>query len=289
MAAKTNTNTTTKDVATNARKAFKTSSLCALKAGIIQCHHANNRKAMTLEDCGKNATSNEFNNWIAYCEQLRQYAQEYSVITQDKSASDEMIQRVREDLYDCWSSVLTAAMGEKFSRKWFIRKDDTAWLLRAAVRNVNTAHGSAYGIRTITEFRREVERFIGCRIASNSILDDDKIAVIEKYEKAVQRVSDCKNKLYNGDKKHASLEAQLEAARSSYDKTYDKYVNMGLLEQSPEIFDILMKDKLDVINDVKGRIERTKNNLSDALQIIADYGKRYKEIMLNVRRIEDGV
>lgn len=263
------------------------SHLHVMKQAIIKLHEENNTHAINLDDCSEfDITNQSFTQWTTYVEELRQTLIPYVEKTLDKDSNDKAISTAEGKVFAMWKDVLTDAMGKQFSRNWFVRKSDTAWLLRAVVRNVNTANGSMYGFRAKTEFRREVERLIGCRLASNAILSEEDSDLIKGYESAQRNVEKKTELLEKGTKKELSLYTQLENARTQYDKKYEEYKQNEQIMAIEGLIDELTKSEASAITDLKTRIESAEKSKNASLEFIGENTKRYKEIMATVAKIE---
>lgn len=284
------TQTTVKTKATtNNTTETAASGLFAMRPAIIQAHNSNNKAAITFDDCEDlKITRQTYDQWVAYMKNLREAASNYMDVSGKKSSTDKQIQTAAGKLFSAWRDVLKNAEGPKFSKNWFVRKSDSAWLLACVKRNVNTTKGAQYGHKTETNFRREVERLIGCRMLSNSILSDKESEAIVTYDKAVATEKRLKKLLEEGDKETPSLLNQrdnLEKKVEDMTTFFNTFMSKEDKEYDEKLEKALYPYK-NALKDLKNQIKSTRKGIDKAVDTQKAYKTDYDTALAKVETIE---
>lgn len=250
---------------------------------IIAAHNSNNLAAISEDEAtDAGVTDQSFAQWLAYVEDLRQVTIEYHDLSLAKNAKVKDLEIAEGAVFAMWKDVLKQADVKKISKHWFVRKTDAAWMLACLKKNVRSAKGSLQGHKSKTEFRREIERLIGCRLASNKVLSDDQQKLIVKYELAENTIERQTDALNGKGKKVGLLKEHEKANEKLAEKTKLVEALGGTAEQQATL---LASDKL-AVKEIKKAIKTAQTSIKEAKEYIADNKEAYDKLMETIKEIE---
>lgn len=260
--------------------------LTQIKDAIIQAHNLNNRAAISKEDCIDLGCSEQaFDQWEAYVDGLRVLVNEYIDESLRKDSTDQKVAKAADKVYASWKDVLNQSLGADYDKAWFVRKTDTAWLLRCGAKDVNTVFGSQYGHHEKKAFRRNVERLIGCRLASNEVLSDSDAAIIKEYDGAVSREAALKKRLEGykkGDEVVMGLKQKVDTLKAEQERRRAEYAKFV----APEFLEKALGGYAKQIVDAEKQLKDCKKNIAAAQQTQKDKKADYDAVMAKINKIE---
>ena len=175
----------------------------AMRDAIIDAHNYPkcNKHAITEKEALENgATSERFNQWVHWVENLREVIVEYCEVKQSKSATTEELAVAKGRIYPAWRTILKVGEEDVFHKNMFVRPEDVDSLVGYCETFMATVKGTQFANTTKVVFRKYVESLLGCRIAGNAVLKDaDRDTLAEFY--AAERTIDKATKALNGTEK----------------------------------------------------------------------------------------
>lgn len=259
------------------------SGLASIKDVIIKAHNENNLHAINMEDCDACGVSEQsLTQWKVYVENLRGAVALYFDLSSVKDSKESDIKKAKGAIFAWWKDVVKQGTEEKFSKNWFVREDDFAWLLACIRRNSSTRNGSAYSKKGLTEFRREVERLIGIRMASNSILSDEDAEIIYTYE-AAERAIKVNTDRIHGVKDKVGFLGQISVMEKKIAEKTD--LIKALTNNQEQIDSLLATDNL-ALADLRKQLKGARKAIEEAEKVISEKKEAYETLMTKVAIIE---
>lgn len=179
--------------------------LTTMKAAIIKAHDELMNKGAI--GAGKKdadvygLTEQQIQQWIDYCEELRLVTNDYIDAAADKATTKDQLTKAQSKVISKWKDVLKNGTEDEFSANFFMRPADIVFIGGlCGAKFTSTAVGKQISHQTKSEFRRNIETLIGCRLTGNGILSDEDRDLIEAYEGALKTIKS-KNEALDGVEK----------------------------------------------------------------------------------------
>lgn len=240
-----------------------TSNLTSIKAVIAYAHDdLHNKKALTQENFSdKGLSAQQFEQWVAYVEQLRETCVVYNKLAEKKSSSAKEIQAAEGQVWSAWRAVLKEGTEDEYNKNFFVRKTDATKIANwASLTTIDTAVGRQFANKGKADFRKSIETLIGIRMTGNGVLDDDKRDVITAYESAVKTIQ--RNK------------EALEDSKDKSGKPVAGLISLATLAEKNLAEEKAFLEELGVAEDkIAKRLERFEKAVADANAAVADANK----------------
>ena len=269
---------------------------------IINAHNICNHTAITAEDAG--VSKQTFTQYKEHMENLREATREFMQVTQNdpRQISNEA-DKARNEIYKAWRGLLSYVFEKDYTNPLLARAGMSEWAVACAKQNVNTKlRGSQIGVKSSGNFRREIERLLGIRIAQNAMLSDKEVKLIEKYESAERNAKNANVRL-NGKKgklgltgNKAALEDEVTRAEKDLENTkamMSKYMgnNDPMLVEMREAFLASRTNKVEeakkAVEDIDKLIKTVEKSKTDAEKVVADNKEAYDKLMDKLNLITD--
>ena len=163
-----------------------------------QCNKKAITEAMALEN---GATTERFNQWVYWVENLRETVVAYCELKQVKGADPKELAAARGRIFAAWRTILKVGEENVFHPNMFLIPEDIESLVGYNETFMATYKGTQFANTSKVIFRKYVESLLGCRIAGNAVLKDaDRDTLAEYY--GAERAIDKANKALNGTDKN---------------------------------------------------------------------------------------
>lgn len=282
-----------KTAETNATATFEMknkSNLMSLHDLIAYAHdELMNRRALSESDFSdKGLPKQEFDQWTAYVEELRQQVIEYNTVAQSRVATDKAIENAKGHVWVAWRDVLKKGAEEEYCKNFFVRENDVHLMSEwAGLTAVSTVRGKVWGNASKTNFRRNVETAIGIRMAGNAMLSDDDRDLITAYEgaqKTVKSMTDALNDRVENGKTINGLYTALRGAEKGLEEMQNLVATLNIDDKSKE--KLLEKSKF-AVTMAKDKVTDAEKKLKNAQDTISEKQKDYDKLIGTLKSVGD--
>lgn len=161
----------------------------AMRKALFTMHQSPicNSRAIKLDDAMlAGATETQYNAWVSTIDVMRDDAVEACRLIDSKNSTSEQIKASKTRVFLTWRSLLKVGLETQFHKNMFIRMEDVDRILGFAKKFVSTLKaGTQTASTSKTEFRRNIEAYIGCRCAANESLTDKDYEQMKEYYSAL--------------------------------------------------------------------------------------------------------
>lgn len=164
-----------------------------MRSLIVEAHNNGNRKAIDGKMVAASDVDNQvFLTWQSDLQKLHtvvfNYVEKKKNQDVDDSITDADVRAARELIFPKWKEVLR--YGDSTPKELHVKEGDVEDLYKFAWEffNVNEK-GTQEASTSFASFRRDVEAFIGCRIAGNKVMTLQDKEVVDKYQKAQKTIA----------------------------------------------------------------------------------------------------
>lgn len=167
--------------------------LNTIKVALIDAHKNNNSRAISTKDCERLGISEQaLNQWVARVGALHEVTKQYLEASHKPETTDKKLSDLRGAIYGKWRDILKQGTEKDFCRAFYMRKDDVTHIAGlCGEKFISTAIGKRMGNHTATEFRRNIETFVGVRMVVGGYLEDETATTIIEYEGALKTIKSC--------------------------------------------------------------------------------------------------
>lgn len=267
------------------------SNLMTLHDMIMYAHDSlMNRKALSKTDfTDKGMTEQDFEQWEAYVEEMRQQVIVYNKLSQDRNAKDQDISVALGHVWAAWRAVLKQGTESEYNKHFFVRENDAHLIAEwAGLTAITTARGKQWTTASKTNFRRNVETAIGIRMTGNKMLSDDGRDLIQAYEgaqKTIKNMTDALNdKIEKGNKTSVGYRTILRGAEKALEDMQKTVSTLDISDEAKK--SILSKFEFAVLQ-AKASVTDAEKKIKDAQAVIDEKQKDYDKLIATLKSVGD--
>lgn len=277
----------------------------AIQPALVKAHEDGNRHAITkkeAEDAG--VLGVKFEQWCNWTNNLRDAVSPYVIKKMDKDATEVQLQRLRGKIFPAWRKIVLCGEDDPVHPNLVVTSADVDSLVGFCETYFGTEKGTVWSVKSQKLFRKDVEAYLGCKIAQNAVLEDEDRDCIKDYQKATRAIKKAEEAL-NGketkDGKENGILDEIKIYSTTIQNLASRKLNMEkLFNQLPKeqqaTADFLAKEIENLKKDMtevdrkKTELENQKaqfeKNIKKAEQVIADNKEQYDAIMARIKKIQ---
>lgn len=262
----------------------------AIRPALIAAHKSGNKKAITRDQALEHdVTSERFQQWVLWVDDFYAQVRKYYAALVDKNTTAAEKANHRGRAFAAWRGLLKVGRESQFHKNMYIDETDMDFFVGFIQKFDSTEEtGTFFATKGKNVFRKNVEAFIGCRMAANKLLDDDDLELIRSYKEAVKSVRTCDDRLNGTDDDKGNHHPGLLEQIPSLEKTIaDKKKTMAELGVPEETATQILSAELVTLKELKAAKESTEKNLANAKEFVEQKTKRYNEIVATINLIEE--
>lgn len=239
-----------------------------MRAAIVKAHNDGNRKAIDRQRVADADVDNAvFLQWQNDVDKLHGVVFNYVSLKKDArfdaSISEADVRAARELIFPKWKELLRYC--DSTPKELHVNESDVEDLYKFAWEFFNVeGKGTVETSSSPTEFRRNVEAFIGCAIAANKVMTLDDKTVIDKYQKAQRAQANALDEITELAKTVRMFDELLETAQDKV-KTY-------LESQKAE---------------TEQALKQAQKNKEEAQAIVSKYAEKAQKIADKVQKAKE--
>lgn len=245
-----------------------------MRSLIVQAHNDGNRKAID----GKMVVNSEVDNavfltWQTDVSKLQTTV--FNYVQKKKDADIEgsgisaaEVQAARELIFPKWKELLRYADNE--AKELHVKEGDVEDLYKFAWEFFNVeGKGTVETSSSATDFRRNVEAFLGCRIAGNLVMTLQDKEIVNNYQKAKRAVANALDAIDGLNNTIADL-----------DKKIDEVTGKQGMDDIRTYF-------INAKKQVEEELKKTREKQAEGEKTIKKYAEKAQEIAAKIKAAED--
>lgn len=189
-----------------------------MRDAIVYSHNEGLRKAIDKKVCSElGIDATYFNAWIADVKKLKDAVDAYIKIKNNpKTPKDADLKKqasaLRKKIFPIWKELLENGEAAKDKKELHVDTADVESLVGYDEEFVWVeGRGRVHTMQTDQLFRKKVEFLLGCKIAQNDFMDEDKRELVSAYQGALRTIDTSTKRIAEIDKDIAKLAALVES------------------------------------------------------------------------------